>query len=157
MQNKIESLKERLEQLTGKKVLLEKGTKGSDKIKRDAFLYMDPKGPKEEFAQCSTCANWTGETCMILGKDVKVTADMTCGLYVHGEPNSDGKGQEEKLISSEEAGLVKRQVRCENCASFDGKEKCLLFEALNKSMSDHFKLDTKVNKLGCCNAQKEKE
>lgn len=118
------------------------------KLKRDVFIYLDPKGDKDKFAQCSTCALWTGDRCSILGEDVKITADMSCNFYVNGEKNPDQPVK--KLHTPKEAGLVTRQVRCENCRSFsDGK--CMLYEALNKL--EMFDLDTKVNPKGCCNAQ----
>ena|ERR1700675_1065293 len=126
------------------------------KIKRDAFIYLDPKGNKDKFAQCSTCRMWTGpegNTCSILGK-TKVTGDMSCDLYVNGSPSPSLKGKELPSLTPKEAGLVKREVRCENCRSFDSKtSSCMLFQSLNKSLSDIFELDEKVNPKGCCNGQ----
>ena len=143
-----------LESLTGKKIVLE--AEESKKVSRDAFLYMGPKEPKENFAQCSTCIQWTGKTCAIIGSDTEVTGDMSCGLYVHGEPTKELLGKEKKSVTAEEAGLVKRKVQCKNCRSFDTAEStCLLFEALNKL--PYFDLDKKVDKNGCCNAQMPKE
>lgn len=126
------------------------------KIQRDAFLYMDPKVEKD-MAQCSTCIQWTGETCAIIGSDTKVTGDMSCGLYLSGEPNKDLLGKEKELVTAKEAGLVKRKVRCENCRSFDDSQNssCMLFEELNKLPM--FDLKVKVDKAGCCNAQMPKE
>ena len=92
------------------KSLITEAKKTMEKIKRDAFIYLDPKGDKSKFAQCSTCRLWTGTGCLILGK-TKVTADMTCNLYVNGEPQKDKAGKEEALMTPEEAGLVTRQVR----------------------------------------------
>jgi hypothetical protein len=66
---------------------------------------------------------------------------MSCGLYAPIQP-----------VSPSVAGLVDRQVRCENCDFFDGVETCKLFEALNIG-SSRFQLNTKVDPHGCCNAQ----
>lgn len=121
------------------------------KIKRDAFLYMEPKSPKEKFAQCETCQLFlpNKEKCGILG-DTHVTASMSCGVYVHGEPDNDQPIT--SYLTKEEVGLVDRKVRCENCISFKNN-KCALYELLNKTNPDIFDLDVKVNKYGCCNAQ----
>ena len=137
--------------------LIEKknNTQGKEKLTRDVFLYLDPKEPRDSFAQCSTCRMWTTkDTCSILGK-TKVTGDMSCGLYVHGKPSPSLFGKEIESVTPKEAGLVNRQVRCENCRSFDKKTSvCMLFQSLNKSHSDIFQLEEKVNEYGCCNAQK---
>lgn len=135
---------------------VKKAAKG--RLKRDAFLYLDPKGEKNQFAQCSTCRMWTGKdsnTCSILGK-TKVTGDMSCGLYVYGKPSPSLAGKEVASYTPQEAGLVNREVRCENCRSYSNGI-CLLFQTLNKSNPDIFDLDEKVNKHGCCNAQMPKE
>lgn len=153
----VENLIKQLELLTERDVLLEE--KKNTKIKRDAFLYLASKEPKSDFAQCSTCVLWTTKkhnTCAIIGSGTKVTGTMSCGLYLHGEPNEKLEKNEKNIVTSEEVGLVDRKVRCENCKSFDEKEsKCLLFEVLNKQ--EYFDLDTKVDKHGCCNAQTPKE
>src|ERR1044071_3959086 len=88
------------------------------KLKRDTFLYMEPKEPKDEFAQCSTCRMYLPgkQRCAILGPSLNVPPEASCGLYVHGEPSDDQDA--EKIVTTEEAGFVKRQVRCENCISF---------------------------------------
>src|SRR5689334_9403073 len=88
------------------------------KITRDAFLYLEPKEPKDQFAQCGTCRMFTGKSCSILGK-TKVTKDMSCGLYVHGPISPSLAGKEVASYTAKEAGLVNRAVRCENCRSFD--------------------------------------
>jgi hypothetical protein len=138
------------------KDIINEARKSQKRIKRDAFLYLDPKGNEDKFAQCGTCRMWTGTGCTILGK-TKVTAEMSCGLYVHGTPSKDKAGKEESLVTPEEAGLVTRQVRCENCRSFDKKNSvCMLFQSLNKKFPDKFDLEEKVNEYGCCNAQMKK-
>jgi Pyruvate/2-oxoacid:ferredoxin oxidoreductase delta subunit len=131
--------------------LIEEDKETKEKIKRDAFVYLEPKGDKEKFAQCATCRMFTGESCSILGK-TKVTAEMSCTLYVHGKPSTGLKGKEVASYTPQEAGLVNRQVRCENCRSFSNGV-CLLYQSLNKSNPDLFQLDEKVNPQGCCNAQ----
>lgn len=119
------------------------------KIKRDAFLYMDPKPPKDSFAQCGTCLMFTGTGCTILGS-TKITKGMTCGLYVRGKPQYNLKGKEQSLVTPKEAGLIDHQVRCENCRYGGGD--CKLFEMLNDRLPDTFDLDTKIDPKGCCNA-----
>ena len=119
------------------------------KIKRDAFLYMSPKPPRDSFAQCGTCRQFTGTGCMILG-DTKITKDMACGLYTRGRPQLHMKGREEALVPPKEAGLVNFQVRCENC-KYGGAD-CQLFEMLNEQLPDTFDLETKIDPKGCCNA-----
>lgn len=121
------------------------------KIKRDAFLYLDPKAPKNTFAQCASCMMFTGETCTIHGGDVPITGDMSCGFYVHGKPMPDELGHEMKSVTPKESGLVKEKVRCENCQSFEAREsECELFDELNEN--ELFDLDKKVKPKGCCNA-----
>jgi hypothetical protein len=129
----------------------------TEKIKRDAFLYMEPKGDMPEFAQCETCVFWSGaehNSCYMLGKDVD--ADDSCGLYSPGQPNPELAGNELGNVSKEAAGFVDRAVRCENCLVFDGKGKCLGYEAINKALPEHFDLDVNVKPQGCCNAQRPK-
>ena len=135
--------------------LIKEVKKSKERVKRDAFLYLEPKG--KDFAQCVTCRMWTGpdgNTCSIMGK-TKVTGDMSCGLYVNGKPSSNLKGKEQSNVTPEQAGLVKRKVRCENCRSFDNGV-CMLFKTLNDSNTELFDLDEKVNVQGCCNAQMSK-
>lgn len=136
------------------KNLVNENANTSEFIGRDAFLYLKPQKPENLFAQCGSCMMFTESTCTIHGKDVKITKDMSCGLYVHGKPMPQEKGHEMKLVTPEESGLVKRQVRCENCLSFDGKNKCTLYEILNKTKQ--FKLDENVEPKACCNAHREK-
>ncbi len=125
--------------------------KDGGKLKRDIFIYLDPKGDGEKFAQCGTCRMFTGKTCSILGKQ-KITPEMSCDYYVNGPISKGLLGKEVASVTPKEAGLVNRQVRCENCRSFkDGV--CLLYQTLNKSNPDLFDLDEKVNAQGCCNAQ----
>lgn len=133
---------------------LKRNQESKGKLQRDIFIYLEPKEPKDQFAQCSTCRMWTGKdgnTCSILGK-TKVTGDMSCDLYVNGKPSPDLKGKEIASMTPKEAGLVKRSVRCENCRSFKNGI-CMLYQTLNKSNPDLFSLNEKVNPRGCCNAQ----
>lgn len=124
-------------------------------IDRSAFLYMDPKGKASRFAQCETCMMWTGakaKTCTIHG-DKKIKAGDSCGLYVHGGPHEEAAGSEMKAVSPKESGLVRGEVRCENCIHFEAKDsECELFENLNEKMPEVFALDEKVHPQGCCNA-----
>lgn len=126
-------------------------------VKRDAFIYLDPKSPEDKFAQCETCMMWTGpehKICTILGKEVTVNAEDSCGLYVHGDPMPEEAEHAVKLVTPEEAGfLANTQVRCENCGSFDaGRSTCIAFEEINKALPEQFDLTSKVKAKGCCNA-----
>jgi len=127
-----------------------------EKIKTDAFVYLEPKEKEHQnsFAQCKSCPMWTGalhNTCTIHDTNVKVTGDMTCTLYVHGEPMPEQAGHEMGSVTPEESGLTKAQVRCENCKYFDDKSVCLLFRKLNKTMPQVFDLKETVQAKGCCN------
>jgi hypothetical protein len=124
------------------------------KIKRDAFLYLDPRPPKEDFAQCSTCRMFLPEQglCSLHGKDVEIKPTMSCGFYTPGGPADESELEHvSKAVTPEESGLVDREVRCENCISFD-KGKCKLFEMLNQN--PNWNCDPNVDKHGCCNAQR---
>jgi hypothetical protein len=127
------------------------------KIDRSAFIYLDPTGKKEEFAQCGTCIHFMPgkKRCNIYSKDDKVVANASCGLYVQGKPNDDQEFL--NVVTPKESGYVLGQVRCENCDHFDGKKTCVLFEKLNESLPELFKLNTTVEPLGCCNAQQNSE
>lgn len=122
------------------------------KITRDAFLYLDPRAPRDRFAQCSTCRDWvTGDRrCVIHGPKVTVKGSMSCGLYVNGSPQPPQTATYAR-VTPEESGLVDREVRCENCRFF-GDDECGLFRLLNDHMGDYFDLDVKVHAQGCCNA-----
>jgi Pyruvate/2-oxoacid:ferredoxin oxidoreductase delta subunit len=124
----------------------------SGKIKRDAFLYLPPQAPADQHAQCGTCYTFCGEErnrCAIQG-DTRVTKEMSCGLYEHGEPHD----QEIRAVyTPEQVGLVDRQVRCENCVASDGEGGCNLYKKLNAALPDMFDLDERIEAKGCCNAQ----
>jgi len=132
----------------------------SHQVTRASFLYMEPSrnsyGKPSGFANCRTCMMWTGdkhETCAIHGKKLKVEGGDTCGLYVNGKPHTEMAGKEMPLVTTQESGFEKREVRCENCSHYDKKESyCELFEALNKKNPELFDLDIKVKAHGCCNA-----
>ena len=120
------------------------------KLDRSVFLYMDPKSPKDEFAQCSTCVHFLPESqrCTLFGKDDKVVANASCNLYAHGTPKEDQEILES--MSPKDAGYLTGQVRCENCSWFNSDSTCGLFQELNK-LKDIFNLNTKVDPKGCCN------
>ena len=83
---------------------------------------------------------------MILEKDLEVTENSSCGLYVPGKP------MEHHTMKAKEAGFIKdTQVRCENCYYASPEKQCLLFRALN-FQKDKFDLDTKIKMDACCNA-----
>lgn len=94
------------------------------------------------FAQCGSCRFFGKDgMCAILSREVE--ADMSCGFYAPVYP-----------VAPKDAGLVDRQVRCENCRFFDGEYTCKLFMLLKTSMPNEFEdLDPIVEPEGCCNAQ----
>jgi hypothetical protein len=128
-----------------------------DRLTRDCFIYLDPKPPEDQFAQCSTCRLWRihHDLCSIHGPEIKVTGDMSCALYIHGDPRPVGANID-AVVTPIESGLVDRQVRCENCQWFYESDQCNLFDLLNKAHPHEFNLDTKVHPKGCCNAQQPK-
>ena len=134
------------------KTLVEENKTSGEKLTREVFIYLNPKGDKKKFAQCGTCRMFTGTGCTILGK-TKITANMSCNFYVNGPPTTKAEGKEESIMSPKEVGLVDRQVRCENCRSFKNGI-CLLYQSLNQYDPDIYDLDEKVDSLGCCNANK---
>ncbi len=123
------------------------------KLTRDIFLYMDPVGQTQRFAQCSTCRDWvTGDRlCVIHGRKVKVPGTASCGLYVNGVPQPAGSPTLAR-VTPRESGLVNREVRCENCHFF-GEGECGLYQILNDWRPEMFALDVGVDSHGCCNAQ----
>lgn len=125
---------------------------GQPRVTRAAFIYMDPKGDENNFAECGTCVQWgENERCKLFGPNDKVKSSWTCGLYAHGKPQK--KVIPLKSVSPREAGLVKKSPRCENCYSFDAKEnKCSLYQSLNEKLPELFQLNTSVHPKGCCNA-----
>jgi hypothetical protein len=125
------------------------------KIGRDAFLYMEPNGTDDaDFAQCIDCALWSAvnKRCAIL--DMVVGAYWSCGAFL---PAIDGftGANVEALVTPEEVGLVKREVRCENCKF--GGETCQLYDRLNEEMPQLFELDAKIEPKACCNANTPKD
>lgn len=120
-------------------------------IRRDAFLYLDPKPPENQFAQCGTCMMFTGSTCTIHGLDVPITKRHSCGLYVHGKPMPNEKGHEMASVTPEESGLIEAHVRCKNCRFFQAEKSwCGLYERM--SAGGVFQLNAAVHPNGCCNA-----
>lgn len=130
------------------------GNANKEFLKRDCFLYLDPKDPKDEFAQCNTCVMWVfRDKCTIHGPKIDVFGSMSCGLYVHGTPQPRGTATR-AVVTPLESGLVDRDVRCENCR-WGGPETyiCAFFTMLNNIMPQVFKLDINIEPKACCNAQ----
>jgi len=122
------------------------------KVTRDAFLYLDPKPPVTRFAQCGTCRLFTPDRslCAVIG--MRVSPRASCGLYVHGTPTEDQPVA--RSVTAHEAGLVSRQVRCENCTFYrPANSRCHLFYELNQLHPAIFDLEVPVDAHGCCNAQ----
>src|SRR4051794_17987444 len=111
--------------------ILRESAASTSKIDRSAFVYLPPKPPVDDFAQCATCVFFKpdSERCGIFGPDDKVTAQSSCGLYVHGEPDEDQACR--SATTPKDAGLVNEPVRCENCSWYDGQ--CGLYKSLMKA------------------------
>lgn len=131
--------------------LVEQEGNDPERINRSAFLYMAPKEPVDQFAQCGTCYNWKPESrhCKYFSPDDEVLGSMSCGLYAHGTPTE--KQPVIEATTPEEAGAVNMAVRCENCSWFSDEE-CGLFKLLMARLPDTFDLDPAVDAKGCCNA-----
>lgn len=129
----------------------------SEKITRATLLYMGPRNPEKKFAQCATCVHFIRDKglCEWMSAADKVGNGYSCGFYVPGE-NAVGR-EPLGLITPEEAGLVERQVRCENCVFFDPdsepRKHCDLITQLNLILPGVFDMDRYVDEHGCCNAQ----
>jgi hypothetical protein len=80
--------------------------------------------------------------CSILGKDVEIDADDSCGFYTPGGPAKESELDHVSVaVTPKEAGLVKdTQTRCENCA-YGGEANC-----------GHPALGFPIQATGCCNA-----
>ncbi len=85
--------------------------------------------------------------CSLHGKGVKITGDMSCGLWVTGGPAKESEMEHvTTAVTPKESGLIKANVRCINCEYYKTSDKeCLLFEILG--IEDHT-----VEANGCCNA-----
>ncbi len=151
----------------------------SEKIGRDAFLYLEPKsGQETDFAQCGPCRmfvpqkalgdKFERDRCIIHGSFVEIDEDDSCGFMVPW-PTSDGEpvaavvedhaGELKKMITGSvtevDSGLVSRRVQCHRCKfpTNDEISRCGLYEDLNKKFSDEFALDPNIKPHACCNAQ----
>lgn len=129
----------------------------SERITRATFLYLDPRNPEKKFAQCATCVHFIRDKglCEWMSADDKIGPNYSCGFYVPGE-NAVGK-EPLGLITADEAGVVERQVRCENCVFFDSntepRKHCDFYTQLNLILPGVFDLDRYVDEYACCNAQ----
>lgn len=131
----------------------------TEPIKRDAFLYLEPKDDDPDFAQCEDCKMFLAEhgLCSLHGKDIKIKPTMSCGFFVPGGPADESEMEHvSTAVTPQESGLVDRQVRCENCVSFDGHGICKLYQMLNRSDSTNWSLNVAVKPQGCCNSQRPK-
>lgn len=128
----------------------------SAKTPRSAFIYLTPHPNTPQFAQCGTCGAFIPgkNQCALYSKKDQVVAGGSCGLYAYGEPSNDQEPG--NSTTPTEAGYVEAQVRCENCNWLDGTT-CNLFKKLNSEMPSVFKLNTRVEPRGCCNAWEPKK
>lgn len=122
----------------------------SEKIKRDAFLFL--KGDDPRFAQCGTCA-FGKDHCGVMGGSSVDPKIGSCGFYVEGNPI----GIIVAYMTRKEVGYVERKVRCMNCGYFTKGTTCGLYQQLNEKFPDMFDLDENVSKRDCCNANTAKE
>ena len=127
------------------------GEEESKGLSKSAFLYMEPgkDDDKKTFASCASCCMFLAKhnICSLHGKDVKVDADDSCGLYSRGGPAPETEMEHvHKATTPEESGLTEGPVQCLSCEYFEESDKdCLLFRLLNLK-------DYKVEPHGCCNA-----
>jgi hypothetical protein len=151
------------------------GSVMANKIGRDAFLFLEPHGGEDDFAQCGPCRMFVpgsyldgkleGDRCIIHGSDVEIDDDDSCGFFVpwpgpEANPEVVGDHARELLkdipgsVTPEESGLVSRRVQCHRC-KFEKNDAtvCGLYEDLNKQLSKFFDCDTKIEPHACCNAQ----
>ena len=128
-----------------------KGTANVGRIDRTAFLYFAPKKPEKDFAQCRSCQHFMPDSqrCTLFGLNDVVKADASCALYAHGEPSENQKIT--SAITPKQGGYIEAEVRCENCSWYKAG-RCELFELLDKTLPDVFKLGSAVDAKGCCNA-----
>jgi hypothetical protein len=151
----------------------------TEKVTRDAFLYLPPKhGVAEDFAQCGPCRMFVpakylhdgmeGGRCIIHGSRVVIDEDDSCGFMVPW-PTPDGSANTKVYrdhaaelvkelpgsVTPEQSGLVSRKVQCHRCRFKRNKEAtlCNLFYTLTKKMPDKFDLDENIEPHACCNAQ----
>lgn len=131
------------------------GTEVAERITRATFLYLNPRPPEDEFAQCETCIHFLGDKCEWMSQVEDVDGDDSCGFYAPGKAKKGAVPL--SIASKEEMGFVSRQVRCENCCFFDPdtepREHCDLYTQLNLILPGLFDLDRYVDHQGCCNAQ----
>ncbi len=154
----------------------------TEKIGRDAFIYLPPKKSiAKDFAQCGPCRMFVpneylsngvkGGRCIIHGSKVRIDEDDSCGFMVpwptpDGSPNTKVvKDHAEELaknipgsVTPQQSGLVDRWVQCFRCKfANDDVSRCGLYESLNQKLPKLFDLDTEIERHACCNAQTPKE
>jgi len=155
-------------------VLIEEGGKDphdAPPLTRSTFLYMEPRPqhylgePNEErgipkvagekgFASCGTCVRYTGSSCSIHGRDLKVPSDASCALYVPGEPSAE-EGSEVLAMTPEWSGYCEETTQCQGCVSYcprGDRGICSFFTGLNHNDPCNFALDADVHGAGRCNA-----
>lgn len=135
------------------------------KIQRNAFLYLEPPPDFHgaDFAQCSACKMLTcapaWNVCSLhgTGVDIAEPSDISCGVYSYGNQRPDEIEHATAAFTPETSGMVRRQVRCENCQFFMEKQlRCGLYQLLNRTLPGLFDLDENVMARACCNAQEPK-
>jgi hypothetical protein len=125
---------------------------------RSAFGYLEPHGSGENFAQCATCVAWIKprNRCVWFSDRDKAGAGDTCNEYKPGPPVTV-PAKCTKVMTPTEAGFVEGPVRCENCVSQDARrDRCMLYENLNRSLPAIWALDPHIKPKACCNAQVQK-
>jgi hypothetical protein len=121
------------------------------KLDRSAFLYLPPKPPADQFADCSSCRHFIPDEkkCSIFAAEDRVEPDGSCGLYLHGTPSNDQECL--AIVTPEQAGYVQGPVRCGHCSWYDDHQ-CGLYQTLMQKLPDVFELETSVDPHACCNA-----
>jgi hypothetical protein len=132
---------------------------------RAIFIYLEPRpqDSPESLAQCGSCRMWVPPNrCIIHGAQVEVDDDDSCGFWVpwpKGTPNPEVIHDHRREIDNgvgpsvtpSDSGLVDELVQCHRCVHF-AKGNCGLYQMLNQSRPDLFKLEIEVDPHGCCNA-----
>jgi hypothetical protein len=126
----------------------------SPKIRRSAFLYLQPDSTDHLFAQCGICRAVNNSRCMMMDREPISPTLGSCGFFFKGPSVGDHVLAK---FTKTQVGYSERKVRCENCVFVRNKGTwCNLFKQLNETMPNVFDLDWHVKPTGCCNAQTEK-
>ena len=115
------------------------------RLSRSEVLYMEGVGQP---LACENCVHWAPklERCELIGRDVRVTKDMICGLYVNGAPRISAPDHLHRWVKPQDVGLGKGRTNCGNC-EYGHHDNC------GNPRLEPWKID---HKGGCCNAWEER-